>query len=239
MTKRGNRKAKKTANAKNSTSRFDSLGPSFIRPVAISRGVSGLPFTDRFDVVLPYVQSSTIVTGGTLPVAVVQQWRTNSLFDPDYTGVGHQPYQFDQIKTMYSFYRVERMDYEIEFITQGVAGLYAGINILFEPANTVADHDFSTLLERSECRMQVVPTTGDQRVVMKGTVWPWMIMGLSKEAYMADPSTISAITTSPAYSPLIEAALVDPLNRSSLGMQYTMRMRFHARMSGYLAPDPS
>lgn len=33
-------------------------------------------------------------------------YRQNSLFDPEYTGTGHQPYGFDDIATWYNFYTV-------------------------------------------------------------------------------------------------------------------------------------
>lgn len=36
----------------------------------------------------------------------VTQWRANSLFDPDLTGVGHQPRGFDQWMTLYQKYAV-------------------------------------------------------------------------------------------------------------------------------------
>jgi len=34
------------------------------------------------------------------------QWRMGSLYDPDYTNVGHQPYGYDQISGLFNFYCV-------------------------------------------------------------------------------------------------------------------------------------
>ncbi len=36
----------------------------------------------------------------------IQQFRLNSLFDPDLTNAGHQPYGFDQMAALYNRYRV-------------------------------------------------------------------------------------------------------------------------------------
>lgn len=60
---------------------------------------------DRLFVKLKYTQS-----GQWDPVVaspnVTQQWTGNSLFDPDFTGTGHQPLGFDQYAAFYSYYRV-------------------------------------------------------------------------------------------------------------------------------------
>jgi len=36
----------------------------------------------------------------------IQKFRLNSIYDPDYTGAGHQPYGFDTYELLYSRYRV-------------------------------------------------------------------------------------------------------------------------------------
>lgn len=48
---------------------------------------------------------STFTTIAGQPV-VMWQWRANSMFDPDYSGGGHQPFGFDQMQTYWSEYRV-------------------------------------------------------------------------------------------------------------------------------------
>jgi hypothetical protein len=43
------------------------------------------------------------------------QFRVNSIFDPNYTGTGHQPLGHDQWATFYNRYRVRKMTYRITF----------------------------------------------------------------------------------------------------------------------------
>jgi len=43
-------------------------------------------------------------------------FRGNSLFDPDYTGTGHQPRYFDQLTPIYGRYKVLKSDCEVEMI---------------------------------------------------------------------------------------------------------------------------
>lgn len=44
-------------------------------------------------------------------------FRTNSLFDPDWTGTGHQPYRFDQLAAIYRKYTVVGSKITVEFTT--------------------------------------------------------------------------------------------------------------------------
>lgn len=50
--------------------------------------------------------SDLITTTSTTGAVQAQQFRVNSLFDPDLTNVGHQPYVFDQLSAIYSDYVV-------------------------------------------------------------------------------------------------------------------------------------
>lgn len=68
----------------------------------VLRGPTGLP--DRMCVKLRFrEQVATTITAG---VPTVYFFSGNSLFDPNTTGSGHQPYYFDQWATLYGFYRV-------------------------------------------------------------------------------------------------------------------------------------
>lgn len=50
-------------------------------------------------------------------------WKANSLFDPDSTGGGHQPYGFDQFKTYYGLYQVVHSRIYSEVIVAVAASL--------------------------------------------------------------------------------------------------------------------
>lgn len=54
--------------------------------------------------VVKYSDMYTITSGGTTPSKLM--FSLNGLFDPDITGIGHQPRGFDQIMTMYDHYVV-------------------------------------------------------------------------------------------------------------------------------------
>lgn len=73
------------------------------RRYPLKRYVSALP--QRMFVKLNYCEPNMDMS---LAAAVVstQTWRLNSLFDPDLTGVGHQPYLYDQYSALFNRFLV-------------------------------------------------------------------------------------------------------------------------------------
>ncbi len=56
-------------------------------------------------------------TGG---AKVQYGFRTNGMYDPDYTGTGHQPMYFDQLSAIYDHYMVIRSTIDYEFLVNSV-----------------------------------------------------------------------------------------------------------------------
>lgn len=67
-----------------------------------SRGVLGFPATLRTQLRYSDVRILTSTLGGVATYVM----RMNSLFDPDFTSIGHQPYYFDQLSGIYDRYSV-------------------------------------------------------------------------------------------------------------------------------------
>lgn len=80
--------------------------------VGLSRSDMGFP--DRVQTKLLY--SDWFELNMTSGAAAVQTFRLNSLFDPDYTGVGHQPMWHDQLSAVYRNYRVKGSKITAEFM---------------------------------------------------------------------------------------------------------------------------
>jgi len=74
-------------------------------------------------------------------VSVENLYNLNSLFDPDRTGVGHQPSGFDQWSAFYNRYRVDRVRVQLDFVNNSstsVTSLLALPNNDATAINTVA-----------------------------------------------------------------------------------------------------
>lgn len=87
------------------------------KPSSRSRRTESRPFETGFPprtkVKLVYEDLITLAPGTTYSSYI---FRGNSLFDPDYTGTGHQPRYFDQYSAVYDRYRVLSSKCEIEMI---------------------------------------------------------------------------------------------------------------------------
>ncbi|WP_218254000.1 hypothetical protein, partial [Candidatus Magnetobacterium casense] len=86
------------------------------------------PIAQRYITKMKY---SDVISGGALFGDV--HMNLNSLFDPNRSGIGHQPYGFDQLATLYNRYRVISCGYRITCATPT-----AGNTVLTAmPGNTV------------------------------------------------------------------------------------------------------
>lgn len=105
------RPARKSYKARAKRSTTTAMQAVSTRGVSIPRGVFGFPeslttlirYNDSYN-----IQSSSGSAGG-------QIMRMNSVFDPDYTGSGHQPLYFDQFTPVYDNYVVLGSELVAEF----------------------------------------------------------------------------------------------------------------------------
>lgn len=98
--KRNNRKRRKKA----SVPRMLSLGPTY---------PNGLIAKHK------YTMNKTLnatYTANDIPGTAQQSFRTASLFDPDRTGVGHQPLFFDEMSAIYKQYRILGAKCKVRFV---------------------------------------------------------------------------------------------------------------------------
>jgi len=64
------------------------------------------PFPDRLTVTMRYSDQLQIIC--TAGVSAAKQFRPFSIYDPDYTNAGHQPYGYDQVAALYNHYYVRK-----------------------------------------------------------------------------------------------------------------------------------
>lgn len=81
-----------------------------------------------------------------------QHYRCNSLFDPDYTGIGHQPYGFDQWKNFYQQYYVYKAAISVSFNNNNNVNTSGNV-YLERVGDPDAETNISTVMERPGTRV--------------------------------------------------------------------------------------
>jgi len=98
--------------------------------LTMPRGMIGFP--ERLGITLKYSETTSFSAS---PAPAAQTYRMNSLFDPNLTGVGHQPSYFDNLAAIYGRYIVLGYSVKAEInnhtTTAGlyVVGCYSDIDI--------------------------------------------------------------------------------------------------------------
>lgn len=100
------RKAARKANRKKAAGFSEKVGNKVVVPRVYG-------FADRYECKLEYKEVVNFTGTGT---TTNYQFLVNSLFDPNGTGVGHQPRFFDQLKAVYGQYLVTKVHWKIRFI---------------------------------------------------------------------------------------------------------------------------
>lgn len=129
---------------------------------------------------------SIVLTNG--PVAIFggeKVWRLNSLFDPDETGVGHQPYGRDQMAGLYNRYKVLSADVTLTVLNRSgtVPTIFAAM--LTAPTDTaiLVNQGGDAVRERPNVQCISLPAFGDAEQVFSFHVNIWDVVGMPYQAF--------------------------------------------------------
>jgi hypothetical protein len=161
------------------------------------------PMPDRFYTSLNYNQLNAITTAG-IGVPSLQSFRINSIFDPDLTGVGHQPLGHDEFTPFYTKYTVTGVRYTVTFSNQSTTD-YADVAVVLRP-NTNGYGLMSTVLESSYCRSAVIgPETGTGNIKkISGAITVAKIRGVPESKVINDNDYSALIGATPALQPTLQ-----------------------------------
>jgi len=199
--------------------------------LSVSRGVSGFPTELR--TTLRYSDVVTLTSTGNAVTNYV--FRMNSLFDPDFTGTGHQPYYFDQFATIYQRYTVIGSKLKATFtpIPDTING--AGTTQLNGPVVCAVWGDptstntttLSTLMETNTSRSGLLSTAtgGHNQLVLSTTFSPETKLGLSS----GDDTVGAAVTGSPSQVWYGIISLVDVGLAAATSVSVKVDMEFRVR----------
>lgn len=168
-----------------------------------SRMVSNMsPLPDRFFTKLMYSDANALTFAGT-GTPMYHQYRINSLFDPNYTGTGHQPLGFDQLSTLYNRYRVYGMKYKVTFVNRDTV-YQVDVAIQNRP-NTTLHTVMDTVYESpySQKTTLGIEGSGASIRILKGYVSCAKILGISKTELKTDDENSAIVSQNPTHSPML------------------------------------
>lgn len=149
------------------------------------------PLAKKHIVKLKYAEvvGFTISAGSTS----IQAYNLNSLFDPDRTGVGHQPYGFDQLAALFAHYRVFKCAWHIEF-----AGSDDRLHVTVIPVNALpVTTAYSNIMEQPLAVTKALAFDGGFPTKFHGSVSLPKLTGATSTQYKTDDRYSAAVGASP------------------------------------------
>jgi len=173
---------------------------------------------------LRYNEQNNVASGGA-GIPFIQLYNMNSIFDPDRTGVGHQPYGHDTYQTLYNRYRVLKFRYRVVLAPNSATVA----NVVVVPLNNVSTIDFISLTEQSTyAKPRILSLSGMSECVYTGTVDLAKLNGSTASAYKDDDRFEAVFGTSP--SELMGLYLCFQGNTAAVTIQYNVILEYYCEL---------
>jgi len=190
------------------------------KAIVIPRGMK-FPLGDRLKLVLRYSDVLNFSSGGA-GLLNTRSFNMNSLFDPDQTFIGHQPYGYDQITAMYNRYVVTKCTISLKCVGFGAYNTYV---------TTWASNGASAPTTASACMEMPNSKTFIVNVGNKATVKSSFDLaafnGVSRTSYLADDRFEAQFGGSPTELLYWYIGIHNPDGVVS-GMSYAIDVNYHA-----------
>lgn len=160
------------------------------------------PIPQRFIVKMKYADDVYANASG------LYTFNLNSIFDPNRTGAGHQPYGFDQFATLYNRYRVISCSWRVTAPSSTNT-----VQLGCIPTNeAITPATFAELKENPRAKY-VIQHVGGNVQLCKGRAYIPSLVGRTKAQYMADDRYQATVLTDPA-----ELAVLNIMTANNAGV---------------------
>lgn len=200
---------------------------------ALNGYVSKSPFPPMKSYKLRYEQDGSLTVGASGVLGTEQVWNLNSLYDPDSTGAGHQPYGYDALAVAYNRYKVHGVLVDLLLYNCQTIDVIEAAYMVTNPSNSdsLTGADADAVGERQMGGVLVLQDTGSQRRRVKFYLPMHIAFGTTKIQFKADLDNTTAGTGgNPGSIPKFRLAVADPNGGSSGALRYKMKLTYYAQM---------
>jgi hypothetical protein len=227
-------KARQVANRRRPQQGNLRISNAYVTPYIVRGMFASDPFPPHRNVSLNYVANLQLTNGAAGVFNSTQQYRLNSLYDPDHTGAGHQPYGYDQITAIYQKYKVYRCDVELTFWFPSQA-MYAAIQFLGpDDASTLTGMTPDIAGERPTCELLPLAAASKDPVKVRKTIDIARVIGMTRAQFDADlDGTCAQQNANPLRPVYMQLAIADPTSTYAQGAQSAycqVKLVYHARV---------
>lgn len=158
-----------------------------------------------------YVERLTLTNENTTGITGSEiAFRLGSMFDPNFTGVGHQPWGFDQMAAIYQQYQVYKVKVAFRiFSSEGAAAFLAinvrpavsGYNLQNKFGYEIIERSGNTLIQMDNASGNGTRTEGD--IVWQAEYYLADIEGLSRLEYSNDTTYKGLSSGNPTKTPIM------------------------------------
>lgn len=193
------------------------------------------PFPAGMSYDFTYSSFNTLLNGAVSTFGTEHVFRLNSLFDPDFSVGGHQPYGFDQVTPIYSRYKVHAVTIEIDFAAPRSMSNATVACQLSAPQDGVvlAGTNVTQVYERPNCVLMPLNDTGSQVVRIVKRLDMWDIIGCTKAQFEADTEQYAPlVSANPAKVCFLRLAVSEPTGglASIMSVDAYTRITYHSKL---------
>lgn len=183
------------------------------------------PFPPRFNVKM-YYNDVIDMTGPSTNLASEYIYCLNSLFDPDTSGTGHQPYCYDTMALLYTAYMVNKAVVELEFFDPSNDGIIVGYQV---QGNAVSGATRSAVQERPWVESADISNTGNQKHCFRITLPCHEVLGLRRSQYRDDTTGFgAAVSASPVGLCYLRLFAISTIASTSTAIKCNVKITYHS-----------
>lgn len=196
------RRPRKTRTRDREVTTRDQPATTAIRGSALGDALVALPLLGhKYEIKQMLYYDSRFEMTGAGGILQVHYFRANDVFDPDATGVGHQPVGFDQAMTFWEQFAVFSSKISVTFRSNNADGLRVGVFLNPDQTNPTIQE----IMENGYVASDVVVGTSSvglgyhtfKRIDMTCSNVKYFQMR-SKEEYFANPNFIGTVASTPS-----------------------------------------